>query len=403
MHIESTHCCGQTPRLLLLLEEIGAPYELTLRPDGHFLATYGRPGPRFVDDDVTLFESATMLRHCARTRGDARMVPRSSGELARVDSWLDLSSWLGLAVVALMREEREEGLERRPARIAEERAKLAGMVGAIERALEDSDGDWLLGDFGLADCAMASLPRLSRLLDLGRWPRLRAYCERLALRPAALRVQAKLTPPSVSPEQLLAFWFGKPATTEAELMDNARRWFAGGAAMDAEVRARFGKTVEAALAGELDVWATTPRGRLALVLVLDQLTRNAFRGDSRSFAGDEKARQLAVNAFEDGADETLSVLERMFLSMPLLHAEDPSLILRGCEIARRIAAGAPPSFAKLCSMHIEQSEKYLDVIRRFGRFPHRNTTLGRASTPEEDSFLVDWADKAPPAGVPRAG
>jgi len=192
MHIESTQGCGQVPRLLLLLEEIGTPYELTLRPEGHFLATYGRPGPLLVDDDVTLFESGTMIRHCALTRGGGRMVPRSAGELARVDAWLESSSLLGLTVVALMREEREEGLERRPARIAEERTKLAAMANAIERALEDSDGDWLLGDFGLADCAMASLPRLSRMLDLGRWPRLRAYCERLALRPAALRVQAKL-------------------------------------------------------------------------------------------------------------------------------------------------------------------------------------------------------------------
>src|SRR3954466_6090949 len=128
MHIESTHCCGQTPRLLLLLEEIGAAYELTLRPDGHFLATYGRPGPRLVDDDLTLFECGTMLRHCARTRGEGRMLPRSSRELARVDAWLELSSYLGLTVVALRREEREQGVERRPARIAEERAKLAAML-----------------------------------------------------------------------------------------------------------------------------------------------------------------------------------------------------------------------------------------------------------------------------------
>ena len=100
MHIETTPRCGQTPRLLLLLEEIGAPYELTLRPDGHFLATYGRPGPRLVDDDLTLFECATMLRHCARTRGEGRMVPQSSVDLARVDAWLDVSNYLGLTVVS---------------------------------------------------------------------------------------------------------------------------------------------------------------------------------------------------------------------------------------------------------------------------------------------------------------
>jgi uncharacterized protein (DUF924 family)/glutathione S-transferase len=403
MHIESTQFCGQTPRVLLLLEEIGAPYELTLRPDGHFLATYGRPGPRLVDDDLTLFESATMLRHCARTRAEGRMVPRSARELARVDSWLDRSSFLGLTVVALMREEREQGAERRPARIAEERAKLTGLLEMVERALEDSDGDWLLGDFGLADCAMASLPRLARLLDFGSWPRLRAYCERLTSRPAAARAQAKLTPAPASPEQVLDFWFGTPATTEAELLDKGRRWFAGGAAMDAEVKARFGQTVEAALAGKLDAWAAEPRTRIALVIVLDQLTRNALRGDPRAFAGDAQAQRLALEAFESGADESLSLLERTFLSMPLLHSEDAKLSQRGAEIARRLAAGAPPMFAKACGMHLEQSEKFLSVIQRFGRFPHRNAVLGRVSTPEEESFLVDWAEKAPPAGAPRAG
>jgi len=306
-----------------------------------------------------------------------------------------------------MREEREQGAQRRPPRIAEERAKLAGALDTIERALEDSDGDWLLGDFGLADCAMASLPRLSRLLDFGGWPRVRAYCERLALRPALGRVQAKLAPAPVSslasPEEVLEFWFGKAATTEAEVMEHARRWFAGGAAMDADVKTRFVATIEAALTGTLDAWATTSRGRLALVLVLDQLTRNALRGDARAFSGDEKARRLANEAFDGGTDETLSAPERMFLSMPLLHAEDAKLLQRGCEIARRIAAGAPPLFAKLCGMHVEQSEKYFDVVQRFGRFPHRNAVLGRVTTPEEEAFLVDWADKAPPAGAPRAG
>src|SRR6185436_17579858 len=140
---------------------------------------------------------------------------------------------------------------------------------------------------------------------------------------------------------VLEFWFGTPATTEAELMEKFRRWFAGGAAMDAEVKARFGQTVEAALAGKLDAWASTPRGRLALVLVLDQMTRNAFRGEPRAFAGDPRAQVLTREAFESGADETLSILERIFLSMPLSHAEDVELSRFGCEIARRVAAGAP--------------------------------------------------------------
>jgi glutathione S-transferase len=113
-------------------------------------------------------------------------------ELAHVDAWLDRSILLGLTFVALMREEREQSAERRPQRIAEERAKIAGFMAMIEGALEDSDGDWLRGDFGLADCALASLPRLAGLVDVERWPRVRAYRERLVLRPALVRVQPNL-------------------------------------------------------------------------------------------------------------------------------------------------------------------------------------------------------------------
>lgn len=198
MLIETTHGCGQTPQLLLLLEELGTTYEVVLRPDGYFFKTYGRPGPKLVDDGLTLFDGTAMLRHCARSRAGGRLVPRSLHELAHVDAWLDRSILLGLTFVALMREEREQPAERRLHRIAEERAKIAGFMAQIERTLEDSDGDWLRGDFGLADCALASLPRLTGLVDFERWPRVRAYCQRLVLRPAMVRVQAKLAPANIA-------------------------------------------------------------------------------------------------------------------------------------------------------------------------------------------------------------
>ncbi len=98
LFIESTRNCGQTPRVLVLLEELAVAYELRLRADGYFFETYGRPGPRLVEGDLTLFESPTMLRHCARTRSGGRLIPRSPRELTRVDRWLDCSGWLGLTV-----------------------------------------------------------------------------------------------------------------------------------------------------------------------------------------------------------------------------------------------------------------------------------------------------------------
>jgi uncharacterized protein (DUF924 family)/glutathione S-transferase len=403
--VESTSNCGQTPRLLLLLEELEAPYELELQPDGYFFAAYGRPGPRLVDGDLTLLEPVTMLRHCARTRAAGRLIPRSLVEQTRVDTWLDCSALVGLTVMSLLREEREQGPERRTLRIADERAKLAAILQTVERALEDSDGDWLLGDFGLADCAMASLARLSRFVDFAPWPGVRAYCERLAARPALKRAQAQLAarpaPATASPDQVLEFWFGAPATTETEMMTKAQRWFAGGKAMDDEVKARFADTVEAAVSGKLDAWTATTRGRLALILVLDQLTRHALRGKAWAFAGDPKAQQLATEAFDAGLDETLSTPERLFLSMPLLHSENTAHLQRCAELARRIARSAPALLAKGSAMHIEQADKYLAIVTRFGRFPHRNAVLGRVSTAEEEAFLVDWAEKAAPRGAPR--
>ncbi len=400
--IESTHNCGQTPRVLLLLEELAVRYVLGLRPEGYFLETYGRPGPRLVDGDLTLFESSTMLRHYAQTRSGGRLSPRSSRELVRVDIWLERSTLLGLTIAALKREEREQGVERRPLRIAEERVRIAALLTGVERALQDSDGAWLLGDFSLADCAMASLPRLEHLVDLAGWPRVASYCQRLLERPAFIRAHDQLAERRAlaSADEILKFWFGDPPTTEAQVMAKAQHWFAGGSRLDREVQLRFGPTVDAALAGELDAWASTPRGRLALVIVLDQLTRNAFRGEPRAYVGDAKAQRLALEAFDAGMDQSLSSIERMFLSMPLLHAEDAALQRRSLELARRIAASAPALYAKGFGMHLEQAHKYLGVVTRFGRFPHRNGTLGRCSTPEEEAFLVDWADKAAPRGAP---
>ena len=187
--VESTPACGQTPQLLVLLEELATPYEFVSRPAGYFFETYGRPGPRLVDGDLTLFELAAMLRHCARTRAAGRLLPRSPPELARVDAWLELAGLIGMTARALRREEREQGQARRPERVEAERAQLSSIVQALERALDDSDGDWLLGDFGVADCALVGLPTLGDLLDFRAWPRVRSYCERLRLRPAVARIE----------------------------------------------------------------------------------------------------------------------------------------------------------------------------------------------------------------------
>jgi uncharacterized protein (DUF924 family) len=202
-------------------------------------------------------------------------------------------------------------------------------------------------------------------------------------------------------DDVLAFWFGEPARDEAELMNKVRRWFRGGPEMDAEVIAKFGPTVEAALAGSLDSWTATARGRLALVIVLDQFTRNVFRNDPKTYAGDERAQQLALEAFDRGIDRELEFVERMFLSMPLLHAENSALQDRVSKLANGFAKDCPPPYAKMSAMHMEQTTKYREIVRRFGHFPHRNAILGRSSTPDEIEFLRDWSERQAPTGSPR--
>ncbi len=201
-----------------------------------------------------------------------------------------------------------------------------------------------------------------------------------------------------APDDILEFWFGAPAVDEDALMAKVRRWFMGGPEMDAEVRERFTATVEAALAGDVDAWANTIRGRLALVIVLDQLTRSVFRDNRRMYAGDPSAQRLVVDALDRGLDSQLVLAESMFFSMPLLHAESLPLQQRVARIAQRNAASAPPLYARMCAMNLEQTAKYTDVIARFGRFPHRNAILSRTSTAEETHFLEDWASKAAPSG-----
>ena len=200
-------------------------------------------------------------------------------------------------------------------------------------------------------------------------------------------------------EDVLELWFGKPATTTEEYGRKIRRWFMGGPALDAGLRERFGSLVERAIAGELDAWATTPRGRLALIVVLDQFTRSIFRDTPRMYAGDAKAQALALDGLDRGFDEQLGFEERQFLGMPLAHAEDLALQERSVTEMNALVADAADFHKPLIAMGVEQSRKYRDLIAKFGRFPHRNKLLGRTNTPEEEAFLVDVEAKMRPAGA----
>jgi len=203
----------------------------------------------------------------------------------------------------------------------------------------------------------------------------------------------------LAPEDVLAFWFGEPATDPPSLMAKMKRWFAGGPAFDEEIKARFLPEIEKAMAGGLGEWTETVRGKLAVVLLLDQLTRSVYRNDARMYAGDARAQELALGVIQQGLHHELGMFEQMFLHMPLAHAEDRGLQEISVAEAARVAGLALEWQRPMMAMGIEQTRKYRDIIERFGRFPHRNAILGRESTPEETEFLVDWAAKMPPAAM----
>jgi uncharacterized protein (DUF924 family) len=201
-------------------------------------------------------------------------------------------------------------------------------------------------------------------------------------------------------DDVLRFWFGNATSTNAaELASKVKRWYRGGEAEDAAIRERFADTVERALAGELDAWAETPRGRLVLILLLDQMTRALFRGTARAFVGDPEAERLALEMLEAGTWRELGFEERHFIFMPLLHAEDAGLLDRYNDLFPKALALAPEWARGLLGDGVEQGIKYRDVFRRFGRFPHRNDALGRTSTPEEVEFLKTWAERVVPKGT----
>ena len=204
-----------------------------------------------------------------------------------------------------------------------------------------------------------------------------------------------------TPDEILSYWFGggPPENLDA-VLEMIRRL---GPGLDDEIRERYGELVERARRGELDSWAETPRGLLALVLVLDQFPRHIYRGTGRQYDSDTKALGLALRALDAGWHEDMHPAERSFLSMPLVHSEDVEIQRRSVELADWNAERAPEWLDWVNEIGPSQSRKYLDVIERFGRFPHRNELLGRESTPEELEFLETWAERQPPDALRERG
>lgn len=189
-------------------------------------------------------------------------------------------------------------------------------------------------------------------------------------------------------EEVLAFWFGRSASDAGVLASQGARWFARDADFDATIRERFAPLREEAVAARLDAWLAAPRGRLALILLVDQFSRNLFRGDARAFEHDPLARRWSLDGIRAGDDRALRAIERVFFYLPLEHSESLADQQRVVQLFANLRDEAPAALLGNFAGFLDYAQRHHDVIARFGRFPHRNGTLGRESTADEVAFLA---------------
>jgi uncharacterized protein (DUF924 family) len=195
-------------------------------------------------------------------------------------------------------------------------------------------------------------------------------------------------------QEVLDFWFGPDPLAAVNLPARLQLWFGNEddpdliAERDAAIASRFGNLIEAAAAGGLDHWSGSPHRLLALILLLDQFPRHAYRGRALAFSRDRKAMMLVLDGMQTGADAALSPVQRLFFYLPLQHAESPEIQEESMAAYRRLAMDAPKAQRPLFENVLQFADEHRQVIQRFGRFPHRNGALSRRNTPEEEQYLA---------------
>lgn len=187
---------------------------------------------------------------------------------------------------------------------------------------------------------------------------------------------------------VLEFWFGDAADP-----DNVKRrgpfWFKATESQDRAIRERFGGLHDRAQHGGLDHWACEPQSGLALILLLDQFTRNLYRGTPSAFANDARALAISRDGVVRGLDRPLSVVERAFWYMPFQHCEDREVQRESVRLYKALLDESPAPLMPFSKNTYEFAVLHCEIVERFGRFPHRNELLGRPSTSEEEHYLAD--------------
>ncbi|MCA9578052.1 MAG: DUF924 family protein [Polyangiales bacterium] len=192
----------------------------------------------------------------------------------------------------------------------------------------------------------------------------------------------------MTPEPILDEWFGDLNADGIPSQAKVARWWTKSPEFDDYLRIHYGTFVKQAQAGGLQEWDAKPTGTLARLLLLDQFSRNIFRGTPRMFEGDELALNATLSLL-DGDLQTLPAIYQYFALMPLMHAEDLALQDRGVAEFEALAARTPEPTRQAVAPAVQFARDHRDVIARFTRFPHRNGVLGRTSTPDESAYLLE--------------
>jgi len=193
-------------------------------------------------------------------------------------------------------------------------------------------------------------------------------------------------------DEVRQFWFGDTCVSPASLPDHQARWFLPDAAIDSAVRNRFGTLPDQAMSGTLPHGPDNPADLLALVLILDQFPRQMFRNTPRAFAYDPVARAISITMIDKALFKDLHPVEQAFVLLPLEHSEDLSDQSHSLQLHETLASQCPPPYRPFIENALDYARRHYAIIERFGRFPHRNAILNRASTEDEKQFLAEGGD-----------
>lgn len=187
--------------------------------------------------------------------------------------------------------------------------------------------------------------------------------------------------------RVLDYWFGNHSNDLDVIKEKSSLWWGKNSATDQDITARFGNDLERAIKGDYNDWIDQPQGRLALIILIDQFSRNIYRNTAKAFAQDALALSLCVEGINHEFDIHLRPVQRLFFYLPLEHSESLEHQKKSLECYTGLNQSIPPEYKKAFSGFLDFAVKHHAIIERFGRFPHRNTILGRTSTAEEVAFL----------------